>query len=422
VEDYFVIARVSGWRCGLNQDAKGSSFDGFRFLQILDSLFSYFVFEVSCAEDKKDEDELSLVLEMRESRLMERGGCQADGGNRQSPPSGDRQANLHSVLSTLSSRAPACHDCHNTVTPSLRDDPQDKHFLPGREHSDTCLPLLPRSFCHLCLSQYQDFVVVPMAHRRLRSRRCRIFFGVTPVLVLRMFQEAMSDFVFVAMESLSAEWHSQQNMDVADPDRVSGRQLYLPDQNIPPPALFCFGFGSESPLSEASGLGSQRTKLRRHLACCRTPVLRLLLSLGCPEATPVVLSAPDGVRCAVLSRRRFVVTELSAGKTHTMLGTDQSGLTLGVMPCAIAWLFKLINEQKDKTGARFSVRVSAVEVTGKNEVLRDLLADIAQAGFTKHNHPVRVYNLPSDSVEIGGFSSIEFLPVAEDSFTASSFP
>lgn len=64
-----------------------------------------------------------------------------------------------------------------------------------------------------------------------------------------------------------------------------------------------------------------------------------------------------------------------------MLGTDQSGQTMGVMPCAIAWLFKLINEQKDKTGARFSVRVSAVEVTGKNETLRDLLTDIAQGSF-----------------------------------------
>ena len=66
-----------------------------------------------------------------------------------------------------------------------------------------------------------------------------------------------------------------------------------------------------------------------------------------------------------------------------MLGTDQSAGTLGVMPCAIAWLFKLINEQKDKTGARFSVRVSAVEVTGKNENLRDLLADIAQGRLWK---------------------------------------
>lgn len=62
-----------------------------------------------------------------------------------------------------------------------------------------------------------------------------------------------------------------------------------------------------------------------------------------------------------------------------MIGSDDSSQTLGVVPCAVAWLFKLINEQKEKTGARFSVRVSAVEVIGKQEVLHDLLADVAQS-------------------------------------------
>ena len=65
------------------------------------------------------------------------------------------------------------------------------------------------------------------------------------------------------------------------------------------------------------------------------------------------------------------------GKTFTMLGVDDSPQNLGVIPCAIAWLFRLINEQKEKTGARFSVRVSAVEVTGKEERLKDLLAHVA---------------------------------------------
>lgn len=65
------------------------------------------------------------------------------------------------------------------------------------------------------------------------------------------------------------------------------------------------------------------------------------------------------------------------GKTYTMIGVDDSPQNLGVIPCAIAWLFKLINEQKERTGARFSVRVSAVEVTGKQERLKDLLADVA---------------------------------------------
>ena len=60
-----------------------------------------------------------------------------------------------------------------------------------------------------------------------------------------------------------------------------------------------------------------------------------------------------------------------------MLGVDDSAQNLGIIPCAISWLFRLINEQKDRTGARFSVRVSAVEVTGKQEKLKDLLADVA---------------------------------------------
>jgi len=60
-----------------------------------------------------------------------------------------------------------------------------------------------------------------------------------------------------------------------------------------------------------------------------------------------------------------------------MLGVDSSPTSLGVIPCAIDWLFRLINDQKEQTGARFSVRVSAVEITGKHEHLKDLLADTA---------------------------------------------
>ena len=72
------------------------------------------------------------------------------------------------------------------------------------------------------------------------------------------------------------------------------------------------------------------------------------------------------------------VTSIFTGKSYTMVGTDQSTQTLGIVPSAITWLFRLINEEKDKTGARFSVRVSAVEVTGKQELLRDLLSEVAQ--------------------------------------------
>ena len=57
-----------------------------------------------------------------------------------------------------------------------------------------------------------------------------------------------------------------------------------------------------------------------------------------------------------------------------MVGNWDAPTSSGLIPTAIAWLFRGIAEQKTKTGARFSVRVSAVEVAGPNETLRDLLA------------------------------------------------
>ncbi|XP_072321711.1 kinesin-like protein KIF26B isoform X2 [Eucyclogobius newberryi] len=75
------------------------------------------------------------------------------------------------------------------------------------------------------------------------------------------------------------------------------------------------------------------------------------------------------------------------GKSHTMIGRDDSLQTLGIIPCAISWLFKLINEKKEKTGARFSVRVSAVEVWGKEENLKDLLSEVATGSLQDGQSP-----------------------------------
>ncbi|XP_042906154.1 kinesin-like protein KIF26B isoform X2 [Parasteatoda tepidariorum] len=73
----------------------------------------------------------------------------------------------------------------------------------------------------------------------------------------------------------------------------------------------------------------------------------------------------------------FVYGHSKLGKTNTMIGNSNLAQELGVIPSAIWWLFRAINEHKHRTGARFSVRVSAVEVSGKVEELRDLLADYA---------------------------------------------
>ncbi|TGZ60421.1 hypothetical protein CRM22_008544 [Opisthorchis felineus] len=64
------------------------------------------------------------------------------------------------------------------------------------------------------------------------------------------------------------------------------------------------------------------------------------------------------------------------GKTRSMVGTDTSPPTsFGIIPCAISWLFQVLNKQKEVTGVRFSVRVSAVALNGPNEEFCDLLED-----------------------------------------------
>ncbi|KAK7133704.1 hypothetical protein R3I94_015536 [Phoxinus phoxinus] len=68
--------------------------------------------------------------------------------------------------------------------------------------------------------------------------------------------------------------------------------------------------------------------------------------------------------------------QTSVGMSYTMIGHDGCTQSLGVIPCAISWLFKLINRKKDKTWANISVSVSAVEVCGENNAIRDLLSDV----------------------------------------------
>ncbi|XP_019720999.1 kinesin-like protein KIF26A isoform X2 [Hippocampus comes] len=83
----------------------------------------------------------------------------------------------------------------------------------------------------------------------------------------------------------------------------------------------------------------------------------------------------------------FCFGQVKLGKTYTMIGKDSSTQTLGVVPCAISWLFKLINERKEKTGARFSVRVSAVEIFGQDEELTDLLSDVSTGSQQEGQSP-----------------------------------
>ncbi|XP_072283871.1 kinesin-like protein KIF26A isoform X2 [Pyxicephalus adspersus] len=83
----------------------------------------------------------------------------------------------------------------------------------------------------------------------------------------------------------------------------------------------------------------------------------------------------------------FCFGQVKLGKTYTMIGKDASTQSLGIIPCAISWLFKLINERREKTGTRFSIRVSAVEIHGKDENLKDLLAEVATGSLQDGQSP-----------------------------------
>lgn len=66
-----------------------------------------------------------------------------------------------------------------------------------------------------------------------------------------------------------------------------------------------------------------------------------------------------------------------------MLGSVSTPNDLGAIPCAISWLYKGINEKRTKSGARFSVRVSAlgVNATKPGSSAKDLLAALATGEF-----------------------------------------
>ncbi|XP_073827440.1 kinesin-like protein CG14535 isoform X2 [Musca autumnalis] len=86
------------------------------------------------------------------------------------------------------------------------------------------------------------------------------------------------------------------------------------------------------------------------------------------EVIPAVLEGSDG--CLL------TIGYPNSGQSKTMLGGVNPPTELGGIPCAISWLYKGINERRQKSGARFSVRVSAlgVSATKPDSTSMDLLA------------------------------------------------
>lgn len=112
-----------------------------------------------------------------------------------------------------------------------------------------------------------------------------------------------------------------------------------------------------------------------------------LLTLGYPNAGSCHREREKKTQ---LHRFNFSNFPIFVGQSRTMFGSVTPPNELGAIPCAIAWLYKGINERRQKSGTRFSVRVSAlgVSATKPSTTARDLLAAHATGTKTHNDIPL----------------------------------
>ncbi len=108
-------------------------------------------------------------------------------------------------------------------------------------------------------------------------------------------------------------------------------------------------------------------------------------------ASSALADTLHGVVCSGVDGCLFAFGHAGLGKTYSMIGSDESNMTVGVIPSAIAWLFKAIKERKESKNVRFAVRVSALEIGGQSEEVRDLLAGQAASDSDNDSPPSQFF-------------------------------
>ncbi|KAK2856535.1 hypothetical protein Q5P01_005270 [Channa striata] len=109
----------------------------------------------------------------------------------------------------------------------------------------------------------------------------------------------------------------------------------------------------------------------------------------------------DVIRC-VLSGSDGCVLGLGCadvGSWSTMVGGDESIQKLGLIPCAISWLYSAIERRREKTWTDLTVSVSAVELCcGEEDTLRDLLGEVATSLGSVQDSPKAHVKIQEDPV------------------------
>lgn len=94
--------------------------------------------------------------------------------------------------------------------------------------------------------------------------------------------------------------------------------------------------------------------------------------------------------CALLS---------ASGSWSSMVGSGESIQKLGLIPCAISWLYSAIERRREKTWTDLTVSVSAIELCcGEEDTLRDLLGEVVPSAGSIQDSPKAHIRLQEDPV------------------------
>ncbi|XP_014849167.1 PREDICTED: kinesin-like protein KIF26B isoform X2 [Poecilia mexicana] len=126
----------------------------------------------------------------------------------------------------------------------------------------------------------------------------------------------------------------------------------------------------------------------------------------------------DVIRC-VLSSSDGCVLGLGCADVaswSSMVGSSDNLQKLGLIPCAISWLYSAIERRKEKTWTELTVSVSAVELCcGEEDTLRDLLGEVVPSPSSVQGSPkahVRVTEDPVNGIQLRNHNRVK-APTAE---------
>ncbi|XP_068432951.1 kinesin-like protein KIF26B isoform X4 [Clinocottus analis] len=126
----------------------------------------------------------------------------------------------------------------------------------------------------------------------------------------------------------------------------------------------------------------------------------------------------DVIRC-VLSGSDGCVLGLGCadvGSWSSMVGGGESVQKVGLVPCAISWLYSAIERRREKTWTDLTVSVSAIELCcGEEDTMRDLLGEVAPSLGNVHDSPkahIRLHEDPVYGIQLRNHNRVK-APTAE---------